>query len=84
MTHPKSLPKKSWQIFLAWLAIFLLAAAPALAETLEVTRPNTHIFESPSFGSPSLGEVEVGEQVEVKSRSGEWVEVEIDGETETR
>jgi Zn-dependent protease with chaperone function len=82
MTHPKALPKKSWQqLFLPWLAIFLLAAAPALAETLEVTRPNTHLFESPSFGSESLGEVPVGEKVEVKSRSGEWLEVDIDGET---
>ena len=34
MTHPRCLPKHNWQFFLAWLAIFLLAAAPALAETL--------------------------------------------------
>jgi hypothetical protein len=81
MTHPQGLLKNNWRLFLAWLAIFLLAVAPALAETLEVTRPNTHLFESPSFNSESLGEVPVGEKVEVKSRSGEWVEVDIDGET---
>jgi Zn-dependent protease with chaperone function len=81
MIQTQVLSRNGLQLLLICLAVSLVIVAPGLSETLNVERPDMQLYESPDFTSPSLGSVPVGEQVEVISRSGDWVQVEYEGET---
>jgi hypothetical protein len=69
-----------------WLLLLLLVAGwwagsgLVLAETLKVERPDMQLYEGPNFGSASLGSVPVGAEVDVLSRSGDWVQVNYQGQ----
>lgn len=81
MIQLKGLSRRGLQFLVLCLAVLLVSAGPGLSETLKVERPDMQLYESPDFASPSLGPVPVGEQVEVISRSGDWVQVNYEGET---
>jgi len=69
-----------------WVLLLLLVGllagfSPSMAETLKVERANTQLYQSPSFGSTTLGTVPAGSEVAVMSRSGDWVQVNYEGKT---
>ncbi len=67
-----------------WVLLFLAAgllAGVGQAETLRVERPDTQLYGSPGFAGPSLGTLPVGAEVTVRSRSGDWVQVDYQGKT---
>ena len=69
-----------------WVLLFLLvgslaALSPSMAETLKVERANTQLYQSPNFGSTTLGTVPPGADVAVMSRSGDWMQVNYQGKT---
>ena len=68
-------------VLLLLLVGLLVGLNQSMAETLKVERANTQIYESPNFGSTSLCTVPSGTQVEVMSRSGDWVQVNYQGKT---
>jgi hypothetical protein len=78
MIQTQVLSRNGLQLLLICLAVSLVIVGPGLSETLNVERPDMQFYESPDFTSPSLGSVPVGEQVEVISRSGDWVQVEYE------
>jgi hypothetical protein len=69
-----------------WVLLLLLVGSlatlsPGMAETLKVERANTQMYQSPNFGSTTLGTVPPGADVAVMSRSGDWVQVDYQGKT---
>ncbi len=69
-----------------WVLLLLLvgsltALSPGMAETLKVERANTQLYQSPNFGSTTLGTVPPGADVAVMSRSGDWTQVDYQGKT---
>ncbi len=69
-----------------WVLLLLLVGlmaglSPGMAETLKVERANTQLYQSPNFGSTTLGTVPPGTEVAVMSRSGDWVQVNYQGKT---
>ncbi|MGQ9689604.1 MAG: SH3 domain-containing protein [Desulfobaccales bacterium] len=63
------------------LAGMLVSLGPGMAETLKVERPDTQMYAAPNFGSASVGVLPVGAEVAVVSRSGDWVQVNYQGNT---
>ena len=68
-----------WLLLLLLVAGWCAGSGLVLAETLKVERPDMQLYEGPNFGSTSLGPVPVGAEVDVLSRSGDWVEVNYQG-----
>ncbi len=69
-----------------WVLLLLLVGlmaglSPGMAETLKVERANTQLYQSPNFGSTTLGTVPPGTEVAVTSRSGDWAQVNYQGKT---
>lgn len=81
MTQLKGLSKNCLRLLLLLPAVLMLSAVPGLSETLQVERSNMLLYKSPTFASPSLGSVPVGQQVEAISRSGDWFQVNYEGKT---
>jgi uncharacterized protein YgiM (DUF1202 family) len=79
--RPGYLSGPSLWVLLLFLVGLLSGLSPGLAETLKVERANTQLYESPHFGSISLGSVPPGAEVAVMSRSGDWVQVNYQGKT---
>ena len=68
-------------VFLLLLVGLLAGLSPGMAETLKVERANTQLYQSPNFGSTTLGTVPPGAEVAIMSRSGDWVQVNYEGKT---
>jgi hypothetical protein len=69
-----------------WVVLFLLVGVlvslnPGLAETLQVERAGTQMYQSPNFGSTPMGSVPSGAEVAVISRTGDWLQVNYQGKT---
>jgi uncharacterized protein YgiM (DUF1202 family) len=69
-----------WFLALALLALLLLPGI-AMAETMKVTQPNQSIYPDPDFASTPVAPVPVGAEVTVLQQSGDWYQVEYQGQS---
>ncbi len=81
MRRPGYLSVPGLWVLLLLLVGSLAALSPSMAETLKVERANTQMYQSPNFGSTTVGTVPPGSEVAVMSRSGDWVQVNYQGKT---
>jgi len=68
-----------WFLALALLALLLLPGI-AMAETMKVGQPNQSLYPDPDFGSAPVASVPVGAVVTVLQQSGDWYQVEYQGQ----
>ena len=81
MRRAAFLIKPVWWLMVLGLAVWLLGPAPVWGETLKVTQPNQSLYPSADFGSPPIGPVPTGAEVNVVQQDGEWYRVEYQGKT---
>ena len=81
MRRPGYFSVPGLRVLLLLLIGSLAALSPGMAETLKVERANTQLYQSPNFGSTTVGTVPPGAEVAVVSRSGDWVQVNYEGKT---
>jgi len=62
------------------LAALLVGAGSGWGETLTVSQPNQSLYPAPDFASAPIAPVPVGSQVSVVSQSGDWYQVDFQGQ----
>ncbi len=65
---------------LALLALLLLPGI-AMAQNMEVTQPNQSLYPDPDFAGAPVASVPVGALVTVLKQSGDWYQVEYQGQS---
>lgn len=67
---------------LMFLVVMLLwaVAGVSLAQTFKVVQSKQQLYASPSFSADSLGSVPEGAEVRLVTQSGEWYQVEYQGQ----
>ncbi len=65
---------------MALLALLLLPGI-VMAETMKVTQPNQSLYPDPDFAGTPVASVPVGAEVTVLQQSGDWYQVEYQGQS---
>jgi Bacterial SH3 domain len=67
-------------LLLAGLIIFGATAAVGLAQTFKVVQSKQQLYAAPNFSANALGSVPEGTEVQIIQQSGEWYQVEYQGQ----
>jgi SH3 domain-containing protein len=70
----------NWFLALALLALWLLPGI-GMAGTMTVTQPNQSLYPDPDFASAPVASVPVGAAVTVLQQSGDWYQVQYQGQS---
>lgn len=69
-----------WLLLLAGLLLLLTAPGTGLAQTYKVMQSDQPLYAEPNFGANALGTIPAGAEVRVLKQSGDWQQVECQGQ----